>query len=184
MDLNSFKTGKIDNTIIITAPHSYCVNKSKRDCDILAEEAARYLFKISKFNTYLILSNELREYLDNNRVQGRKGKFRKDLYNIMISNHILFLLDIHSFDENYYEGDVAILDNIPGTNYGHNLFQYLRSKKIYVKYFYGSLINDIVKQARFLHIDSILIEFNENLRPKYLEYICDQIMQWLIQKLS
>lgn len=168
--------------VLLSAPHAGCYNlNGERDCDLLAEKAAYYLY-------FLIPESELyigyvdREELDLNRDQAFNDPQRIELRQAAEDLNPVISLDIHSFPTPEFKGaHLAILDEYPGTEYGHRLFTYLQSQLAYnVKYLTG-VDNSIMTEMRAKGIPSILIEFNEDLTDELTEIVIT-IITWLIRE--
>jgi hypothetical protein len=94
--------------VIVIAPHSKCVNLSKRDCDTRAKEVAEKIHNLFG-DAEIILSDEKREDFDLNRVQSRDRPWRRKLEDKVLEyyrdpnvNHI-WVMEMHSFPRHSWE---------------------------------------------------------------------------------
>ena len=145
-----------------------CRDKAVRDCDRVAEQAAKSLFSVlsKKIDTTLIVADMLRAQMDLNRIQSRQTGFRKCVRSKLPD--IQLLLDIHSFPAStVWAGlgnlELVVLDNEPGVAVWTKLAADLKKRGVRAAYVRGSLENDIVLEARLAGVSSVLVEFNESL---------------------
>src|SRR5207248_1426846 len=137
--------------IILTVPHSSCLNEPERTCDLIALKAANHLKNALESNAtvHLFKADKNRYTIDYNRFQGRftpwRSQIRKNLKDASL------LLDIHSFPNEsdsfgLLNGDIpeiVILDSYLAHNKfidattSTNLRNYLSSKGIAVKLLRG-----------------------------------------------
>ena len=162
-----------DLTVIITAPHAYCLpDLVDRHCDRRALDAADSLFLMVTHQTVIFRGNILRYHVDLNRSESRSTPFRQELSSVISTVSGGLLVDVHSFPSSKFNDvDVAVLDNAPGTNYGKTLAFLLMYANPWSSYLRGSLKNDIVEEGRSKGLDSILIEYNERLTLDEIERI-------------
>lgn len=185
--------------ILITVPHSFCIKNSRHVCDYLADDASLNLYKnFRKLNkvTYRILSNKNRSLIDYNRKISRNYKWRVFVRKIIINEMINLLLDIHSFPNKYisfgyikntkiipeivildsYHNNYKFLDYVTSINFN----KYLLKNGILSKLMFGGE-NDITIEAREYGKRSVLIEYNESLSKKRLNFINKVIINYYKQ---
>ena len=89
--------------IIITVPHSVCIDTIDRDCDRRATTAARLLYRIliaKGCDVHLHTSDLYRSETDANRLESRNTRWRKqlgELINTKLKTGPVFVIDVHSF---------------------------------------------------------------------------------------
>lgn len=173
--------------IIITAPHSLCEDNDieSHECDVITGDMAQRLYdKLIEngINAKLFLSTERRVKCDLNRIVCRNTQYRNNVRKYMEMNPV-FLFDIHSFPYNYKHLSMYILDDytIKPKKYSVNLLDFLVKNNIDVKLYQG-IHNDIEDEARSMGIDSVLIEFNENLTIYERNYIIDKLYDWISKR--
>ena len=170
-------------TVLLSAPHAGCFSLTgERDCDLLAEKAARYLNLLIP-ESKLYVGYVKRKELDLNRDQAFNDPFRVNLRRAADQFNPVISLDIHSFPTPEFNGtDLTILDESPGTDYGHDLHAFLQSRLPYRIGYYKGAGNSIMNEMRSKGIPSILIEFNEDLSDDDLTSIDLVIIEWLIEQ--
>lgn len=171
-------------TILLSAPHAGCYNHTyERDCDLLAEKAANYLSLLIP-ESELYVGHAVRDVIDLNRDESHNDPFRVELRHAAERLNPTISLDIHSFPTPELKGaDLAVLDEGHGTDYGRNLYTFLKSQLYMytVKYFSGK-DNSIMTEMRNKGIPAVLIEFNEDLTDDDLSTIDIAIIDWLTQE--
>lgn len=189
-------------SILITVPHGHCVpGAEKRACDKMAKKAAQLLAQ--KLNAKLFLSTHYRADTDLNREEARITQFRNEIRNQLQccrKNRLnCLLLDIHSFPEGSLKKEqcekgqnIQEIKNEPPlyiihlfydnglVNIIHKNLQKIDSS---IPVFLGSLDNDIMLEAMYYKVPSIIIEFKETLQndeiEKITQAIADSVKQFI-----
>lgn len=159
--------------IVLTAPHSFCLNTRVRTCDLLSRPASLAIYKqLTSLGipTVLFLPSTPREFCDLNRYWCRGLFYRRLITNFLTTNrdYIGALFDIHSFPANtptYNQGNVTLLYDVTRKDLLLNniLIKKFDDYHVKVKSLEGSYMNDIVLESTSYDIPSILIEFKESL---------------------
>jgi hypothetical protein len=173
--------------LIITSPHSFCLpNIPYRHCDTVAYAAATDLIKFGfgKATFKYFPSTYPRWQLDLNRAVSYNSDYRRNVRAEF--PYAKLLVDVHSFPRKAYGPDVdlVVLDNVPGTWYGKQLYKLLVSNNISVAYIPGSTINDITEDARHNDIPAILLEYGEFLNLTQIDHINQVVRPWIVQMLA
>lgn len=169
------------NKLLITAPHSFCVNRQERDCDRKALYASNTLYGQAiarNIPALLFQSHTLRSQHDLNRSPSRSIDFRVSLRQYMHAGSIL--IDVHS-----YPSDGFGLPDTMCTILGQDeediyLTHYLATRSVSVKFLYGSEVNDIVAESVQNGMKAYLIEFFENAPEPVIDDICSKILDWIV----
>lgn len=172
--------------IIVTAPHTLCdLSDHVRNCDLLAEYAAKSLYSRIPYPKTLLLSDHYRSEVDLNRKPSRNTSFRKKLTHLMQNLYEqgyepVFVLDIHSVEDGAWDtSEIYLLDEFTiDTPYVNDLSNLLQSYGVIVNHYQGQH-NDIMEEARSNGFISILIEFNESLPHRRVDQITPLIVQWI-----
>ena len=186
-------------TILITTPHSYCPETTRRVCDRNARAASVDLADaLRRWANVVVLPSPavLRSTLDMNRPEARQHAYRRDIRHRLARRPSL-LIDVHSFPRGAFGDDleVVLLDNAPGTDYAERLFRALRQQH----QSYGvamalgdarlndvvgdARLNDVVGDARRAGVPSLLIEYGEHLDERDLARWNDVIARWAMDEL-
>ena len=172
-------------TVFITAPHAGCFkNLPQRHCDRLAEEAALSLRSLLP-NSEIFIGRVFRGDLDLNRDESLDHPFRVEIRELAEELQPTILLDVHSFpekDTNFGDIDIAILDEKPGTDYGHDLHRYLRDNTTYRISYFSGINNSIMEEMREMGTPAILIEYRESMTDNDLATINNIIVDWLFER--
>jgi hypothetical protein len=182
------KSAQLKYDFIITVPHGICVNMQKirvdlediRNCDKKAEEAANILInELKPYKTFF--ATHYRENTDLNREESRVTKFRTDIRTILkdcrSKRSNCLLIDVHSFPQGTItkdeekEPDIYLIRSFYDNKIGEYLYNYLIKNDIMTLMFPGSPENDILLEATYFKVPSILIEFKESLSKSKLEKI-------------
>jgi hypothetical protein len=186
-------------SVIVTVPHAVCLNRLARDCDRVAEKAARHLVSVLKEtgkNVELFVGDVYRARGDLNRRPTRSTtKFRRQVSEainnaskIQSSGGVLLLLDVHSFPDSETWGfdrdrsfELVVLDLMPGSDrWRESLVKRLRREYgVDVGYVVGSQENDIMLEARTAGLPAILLEFNESLNDDRISAIARALVHVL-----
>ncbi len=187
--------------ILITAPHSYCESRTKRDCDRSASIASRVL-KVAlgdSFDVNLHENELLRKKMDMNRSMSREYPYRKELTTILKENSdINFHFDVHSFPPVYRKQDIYFIVSNDNKNYEYtNTLRNYLEKKMNRKYeiyrgpkptgkdFTGyPSTNDITDESLEMGFKAVLVKFNEGLKITTLNLLVHYIKNWLLEHLS
>jgi len=174
--------------VIITAPHAFCYHWiSERHCDRKAKIAALNFYNKIPYQKEIFLADQPRGMYDFNRLTSRftlfRQKIRQYLNRLLPFKDSVMVIDIHSFvehsDDSGYKGEIALLDEIPGTSeYVDSIQQYLINNGVNVTRYVGDF-NDIVQESRSYGFKAILIEYNENLSIDRINEINDLLVEWL-----
>lgn len=174
--------------IIITAPHSKCVEVYVRDCDRRSSEAALIVKNILNESSSddctvsLHLSTLYRTNMDANRRESRNTKWRKKLASVTKENVLMgktFVLDVHSFppDSSFGHYKVYFLElQIPkeleyfDTTSSWSQEEKIASMRVIRKtlgidggaIITASSVNDIMLSSVEMGASSILLEVNES----------------------
>jgi hypothetical protein len=160
--------------ILITAPHSYCIDEDKRDCDRISKIAAEILSKELRMKA--IFSTELRSTMDYNREASKDTKFQKEIDNYIETNNPKLNIDVHSFP-NDPPIDFYIIVNYMN-DYLTKLFDNMTNNGLDFKILQGSSKKDnqpsnFILDKMFLKgIPAFIIEFNEYLKNQRIQEIC------------
>jgi len=181
-------------TVVITTPHSYCRPRRypKRHCDRMAGPASDSLnkfFDVLKIPYQEFESLDFRSKMDMNRRPSRdSSKYRAQITQFVKTHKVLLNLDVHSYPETDQDkGDIYII-NADGktTGYEKSFMDWLyktlgeKYKVRHGPYTYDRKRNDIQDEMRKAHeVDSILVEFKEQLPKKQLERVCAMISLWV-----
>lgn len=179
----------IYKNIVITVPHSYCLDKLGRHCDTRAREVALALIQeFNKFKNvkvhYFPNNTTLRSELDLNRSWSRNHSMRQKIDKLLNSlyennnEHDVLLLDIHSFPNNSDSFKISgkpipkivILDtakdidsNLTNTIYDKIKQTIPEINKLIAceKNSFYCKSNDIIVEGKKIN-DALLLEFNED----------------------
>lgn len=177
----------MDISVVITVPHSMCnTNVHERHCDSMAEDAAVSLYQMIPYEKHIMLADEYRYDIDLNRDVSRNTDFRKRISELIrIPNKFVLVLDIHSFDEGYADGEIVILTGMTcRTGYIQRLYENLRHNHVNVKIFDTLKSNDIYHEASLLNLFCVLIEYSEYLQYDRLKFINEIITSWIKSELD
>jgi len=190
--ISNFLGGNPLSFILLSVPHNKCNrvhSELAHSCDFIAEETADYLadLLIDEEIPFVLLYGDInRTKMDLNRRRSRKTQFRKDLRKELKKDPYC-LLDVHSFpqgDEDFKDADIAIgTDNDKLEQYLKDLVYYLAGRGINALVI-GNLEADIVKEAKSLHVNSYLLEFNEGLDDEHKDFICQEIITYIVGTLE
>jgi hypothetical protein len=148
---------------VITVPHAKCILLI-RDCDRIAEKAAKYLHKA--INGNIFISNVWRKTLDLNRAKSYNSKWRKKVRKHLNPNNVL--IDVHSFP----------IEHSSELMYGITLEENFLSRGIRSRGYNvvkGDKTNDIIFEAYNKNVPAILLEFNESLTDDQLKRVVEDI---------
>jgi hypothetical protein len=171
--------------VVLTVPHSYCINKKVRDCDRVALENA---IKLSnslgkrKINNILLKANIIRSKKDLNRILSYGTLFHRRFDNILNKNmdkHML-VLDIHSGDFDLIQYLTILVQLSLNDNILINRMKQITYLNYTTTIRLGAKDNYIVEKAISRNISALLFEFNENHKyPKsFHNKIVDAILYW------
>lgn len=179
----------VNAEILVTVPHAHCLPIKERNCDRLAEVAAKKL--ATKLGTKLLfISGNYREDTDLNREEGRITSFRTEIAEALKKcrqfRRNCVLIDVHSFPADSFPGKIEKAGAVPDVYfirayYGNELatflHKHLTTNRIAAQIFEGTYQNDILLEATYNHIPSVIIEFNESLGAKKLSHITSVLAQ-------
>jgi hypothetical protein len=184
-------------SIILTVPHSVCVDNNNHTCDYSAESFADILKEKlieNKFDTKIIKSEQNRLVLDDNRFQNKYKNIKKDsllwktLRNTIKTNKNTIIFDIHSYPdhtENFGNNDIVILDNTPYQTITTELMFYLSDNGITISIYSASTGHNSILDVFTLHplyIPVILLEINEKLNKDELNKVAKLIINFIEKK--
>ena len=170
--------------ILLTIPHAgYYSQPLERHCDRMAKTAGYNLSSLLDQSEVIVIINYVRrDTLDMNRDVAILSDYRQQIRDILMSGHINLLLDIHSYPyeaEEFKPYDLVIIDEMPGTSYGRDLFYWLYTKGfIRIGYFNGNG-NSIMAEGRRFSINSLLLEYGEFLTEEEITNFNLAIREWL-----
>jgi len=181
-------------SVIVTVPHAVCLNTFVRDCDRVAEKAARYLVRVLQQagkHVDLFVGDVYRARGDLNRRPTRSTRFRRnisEMINDLSKSSGGLLVDVHSFPDSETWGfdrdrsfELVVLDLMPGADrWRESLVKRLRREYgVDVGYVMGSQENDIMLEARTAGLLAILLEFNESLNDDRISAIARALVHVL-----
>ena len=192
--------------IVITCPHSYCLDtqayKKNHFCDFRAEECAKIL-KTSCKNAglkvhYFVNENTPRVSIadvkgcDLNRIRCRRHEWRTEITKTLTENkNIIALIDVHSYPDviNFGGSDITILYDSPNNNtkmpqyvieINKEINNALYEDQVYCNLLYGKN-NDIIDESIGLGLPAFLLEFVEDknrLSNYSVQKVCDKIAKY------
>jgi hypothetical protein len=186
-------------SVILTIPHSQCLEYKYHTCDIAAQKFAIILkLKLDKIiDTHIIKSNQNRIILDDNRYFNSTLNIKKDsklwdnLRKLVISHKNIIIFDIHSFPENtknFNDNDIVILDINPYQLVSRELKKYMQTNSVKIDILTAKIGSNSILDIMTLnphYIPTILLEINEKYvnDENKLELFASLISDFIIQKM-
>lgn len=172
--------------VIITVPHSLCdYTNPVRNCDTLASAAAKSLYSVMPYPTWMFQSNHHRSQIDLNRDISLNTDFRRNIRAQMQQlkrqgYDPIFVLDVHSVPAGVWDHNhVDLLDEFTtDTPYVNRLAGLLDDSGFDIGHYAGQ-DNSIVQEARRNGFISVLFEFNEDLPLERIDEITPVIADWV-----
>lgn len=173
--------------ILIISPHSECdENNNDRHCDRSAKKMAMRLFEISKkkYDTTLILADDLRSNIDYNREVAKNTKWRNNIRKFIESNRDekILVLEIHSFPPEHPDiyGKTALVSTKKNKDMMIVFNELLKKNNFNIDLMLVSDVSHImIDLKQYDNVTHHLIEFNEEPDKTDAFYSDDEICSLL-----
>ena len=155
----------VDLFVILTVPHSECIEGDDHNCDIVALKNAKSLSKFlnkAEIQNKVFIGDINRFTSDLNREESRNTEFHREIDNLIESirgEYNMILLDIHSGDFGEYPLVILKLKSFSELEL-LNLIQNETNALVML----GDEMNYISRKAQEQGIPALLLELNESLK--------------------
>ena len=143
--------------LIVAAPHSKCVSKTERDCDLDAEKVARKIVSRARkegIKTIGVLSQDLRSKVDNNRDGSEDSDFRKTLDRVLRRDGLFMEIHSHPNVGRFKGYDMTIFNLDRNKEVASELYKFLENPRVDIQK--GEDVMAIQKNYK-----GLMLEFNE-----------------------